>query len=426
MIITRFLQVLSDEHFDSVLKSKRRFSGFYINCFKSFRDPVREVIPDKQIERMRFLLQYGGQDIKSLTFATVTIDSKTLQLLHLLPNLENIFLYKVSVSPDSCNEKLDLSSRDLKVEPKNTNVKFDLPKLRDLYIRDCNSMAQDVFHNIPKNVLRQGSLYCRPQDDEIFIRNLFINQRNLERLTVSVGENEVFKSLVRSVSNFPKLIYLRLTWMDERSSNVIDELASTSIKTLEISRLADFNSSTVISLVRNLPQLENLDVMSLFSPNIINVIIEHFHRLKRLRLQHDCDSHPTEPLIVRDNLQHESLTELIFRVDHQLLTEGFFKLVGSLKNLKLLETSFLTDAEGIKSILTIQPNLEKLELYCSCLSLEIIQILKTEGKKLGWVKINFPRLVEGVTHELVLLELGEEFKNIEICVYSICANNLPK
>lgn len=350
------------------------------------------------------MLERKGADVKRLYLMDIPRHEFRLSaLIQWLPNLKKISMVQVGDTFESFGP----------------NENLNLPKLKELIVKNCTFSVPGVLDNLPTGVLRKLNVTYQIAG-EYPLGSLFNNQMNLEVLEILVltlnadaNTNPDFRSL----SQLRKLQSLSFSCEKiELVEGFLNEIRSSSVKTLSIgSVLKPAPVLTVLSLEllgRNFPQLKHLHFFSNSSINFINAIVEHCKTLKILNFTLSPSS--SDEYIFQPGLNNETLTTLTIKADVKGMSAGIPRLLNACKKLIEFTSTMRADTESVQAMLTLQPNLNVLLLSHARLSLsaEFVQALKIYGQNLNNFSCKYRVLSNVISEEYIKHQFGSLFKYI--------------
>ena len=403
-----------------LINSKRRFKALTIDGFYQESTAMNDC---EISERFMKVVEHFGCHIKQLTVKYVHV-SNVMKILNLLPNLEKIFLNRISDFKFVNNRTCDNNK--------------NLYKLKEIKSSFCNASVMNIFKILPAGVLRKIDMtlhdFINTSTDDHEVK-LFENQQNVievettERIAKTMnfenmklkelklwGENDLSRILNNQnkikklelgsikTGDF-KIIYRNLTSLQDlkvgHAENIssheftelfklkklrklsleFDEIVqdelnfSLSVANCEnliemslefLSPGVSITESTFAQLGKNLPQLKTLNVNSESPLNSLNVIFQHMQSLKFLHFAKSGRA-PSDHFIFQDGLINEKLIELQLSGNSCDNIEDLPKLIGCCKRLKILCLDIgQPEASFFNSLKEHGKNLEHFE--CTCLN----------------------------------------------------------
>ena len=157
-------QLDDDEIFSSMVKSDRKINSLEI-AVKSNHNNSNVKLSFLQNKRLTQFLQYFGHQITELKISGLELPSNISKLLNLMPNLNNIVFFMVTVQPAVKMYELNFSV------------------LSDLNCISCCQHVFKMFNFIPSNTLKTIKI---SQQEEIIYDSvkLFKNQLSIEEVEV--------------------------------------------------------------------------------------------------------------------------------------------------------------------------------------------------------------------------------------------------
>lgn len=176
--------------------------------------------------------------------------------------------------------------------------------------------------------------------------------------------------------------------------------------------------SAFATLGTNLPQLKELNFISVSTVNVVNSIIQFFPNLERLEFDNTVRDEP-DLYVFQDGLVHENLKTLKI-LESSREEQNFPQLIACCKKLEKLVTTLCKDGACLMNVLTLSPNLDAISLVTPdgfrpdrVITLEYVSALKSFGKKLTKFHTDYARF-DGVTAESLKKDFEHQFSYMNL------------
>lgn len=447
---------------DAIASSNRKFNSIYLGSSGEDRKPMeshpmREVIvirsrlTEKTIANLFRVLPTIGEDIKSLTFERLGLDADLdlKSLLKQLPNLEKLVFdtFCSDRCPESSDERLLLKLKELTVINCNASElrRFDhLPSTTVLRTLKLLCLNQSVHWN--SNITRHKSQFylkqtnikelsiCSHYEDFYDLRQL----KSLSKLRAKIHSSESLAFICRdllplvtlelylaegvecpSLAKLPNLRTFKIFCENPCATldGYLNRISSPTVTTLSVGCKIPFDlpNPTLRSLADRFPKMENLELSCAVDNHIVRKIIEIFLTIKTLTVFEIRNSRQCEA----SNVTNESLTKIR---EVNCVSRCNPTTFGSCLNLKSLCLSSQIDNSCLKDLLIFVPSLTKLNFpnRNNEITSDFVETLKTYGRNIReFICQGFDIeciIKPQITQEMVVRELGHQFKNIKVIV----------
>lgn len=374
-------------------------------------------------ERFTEIIKHFGRHIKHLTVKYVHI-TNIVRMLSFMPNLEKIFLHRISDSKYNTDSACD------------SNLKLNLNKLKEIKSSFCNEAVINIFQALPPGVLRKIDLTMHDLSNSSpqHVMKLFEFQQNIEEVETTErfakliefekmklkklklwGENNLNRILNGQIritkldlssikAGELKIVYNELVSLQELKIGHAENLSSFELADLfrfknlaklsiefdedaqeQINASLSFaksetltelyleclsssvfvTESTLAHLGKNMPDLRILSLKSNSTLNSLNAIVRHMQNLEILHFTKSFLA-PGEQFIFEEGPSNEKLQELCISGDFSDTIEELPKLIGCCKNLKMLSLTLGQPKIDFFELLKKHgTNLSRFECICS-------------------------------------------------------------
>lgn len=394
----------------SMMNSSRRIHALTVDGCTN-RLLKDKTILDADVERLKDFLSRFGYYIKVTTLNVVVMSPAVVDLLNLMPNVEKISL-------DRCTPFLSEANIETAAIPS-----LRLHKLTEIESSFCDETTLDIFKELPPGVLSKVTMksYNDPIKSSI---KLLCNQNNIKEIETDDVEQFDFRPMqltslivngrqdltsifryqvalkflkvstlaeadLRLICNelksleqlefdadditsnefndiikLNKLKVLSLTLPFHDSDRINDSLSLIKSRSLKVLNLKCDGNVTVLTfglMSLNNPGLEELNVRSESSLNVINKIIENFPNLKELKFNNDY-YRDSDEYFFQYGLVNANLKNLEISTDLESY-EDLANLVGCCSKLEIFSILSHVDENFLRLVLTKLPNLKTLLIF---------------------------------------------------------------
>lgn len=254
-----------------------------------------------------------GNSLKGLSINEIVLPSNFIELLNLMPNLEEIEMQHIGVEETVFKGNLQLH------------------KLKKIETLGCGQENLNLFNSLPSGVLRElnlGSPYPTYASND-YVNKLFSNQHNIKKITTPCEFINFFES---KQAKFKEIEVERNYIPDDDIQNFL--LGQDEVEKLKINYIDEIIVNLICNELKSLINLEIAFVSTLTT--LERAELSKLRNLKNLRL----DFHNPKDQINKflSLAQNESLEKLKLKSEFTSLTEEAMRQLGlNFPNLKELE-----------------------------------------------------------------------------------------